>query len=214
MTTTSAPRAAAALGVALAAACAASARAPATQVPAAPAPATATAPATRRLPNDVRWVRGSAEYRALALQTYRAAGERLPELARGLAAGAWGVILDADETVLDNSEYQRRRALLDSAYTEPTWNAWVRERAAGAVPGAVDFTRRVRALGGRVAIVTNRAEAVCEDTRQNLRDVGVDADVVLCQAPGPSDKNPRFQRVQQGTAAPGVGPLAVVAWVG
>src|SRR5687768_7538458 len=214
MTTTSAPRAAAALGVALAAACAASARAPATQVPAAPAPATATAPATRRLPNDVRWVRGSAEYRALALQTYRAAGERLPELARGHAAGTWAVILDADETVLDNSEYQRRRALLDSGYTEPTWSAWVRERAADAVPGAAEFTRRVQSLGGRVAIVTNRADSLCAATRENLRTAGVAPDVVLCQQPGPSDKNPRFQRVQQGTAAPGVPALAVVAWVG
>ena len=38
--------------------------------------------------------------------------------------------------------------------------------------------------------------------------------MLLCQPPGPSDKNPRFQRVQQGTAAPGVPALTVVAWVG
>ena len=210
MTTTSASRTAGALAVLLASACTT-----ARPVPATGAPAPAAAAAGRRLPNDVRWVRGSAEYRALALQTYRAASERLAERSRGLAPGAWGVILDADETVLDNSEYQRRRALVDSGFTEPTWSAWVRERAAAAVPGAVDFTRRVRALGGRVAIVTNRAEAVCDDTRENLRAVGVEADVVLCQPTGsPSDKNPRFLRVQQGTAAPGVPPLTVVAWVG
>ena len=74
----------------------------------------------------------------------------MPELSRNLPARSWGVILDADETVLDNSEYQ----------------------------------------------------------------LGIEADLVLCQPPGESDKNPRFQRVERGTAAPGVGPLTVVAWFG
>ena len=141
------------------------------------------------------------------------AGERLPALAAGRAAGTWAVILDADETVLDNSEYQRRRALLDSGYTSASWDAWVRERAATAVPGALDFLRRVRAAGGRVAIVTNRAEATCDATRENLRALGAESDVVLCQAPGEGDKNPRFRRVETGDRT-GLPALAVVAWVG
>src|SRR5580765_5570979 len=80
--------------------------------------------APRQLPNDIRWFRTAAEYRALTRQAYALAAERLPELSRGLAPQAWAVILDADETVLDNSEYQRRRALLDSTYTEASWAAW------------------------------------------------------------------------------------------
>lgn len=174
----------------------------------------APAPAARPLPNDVRWFRVSAEYRALATQAYSVASDRLPELSRGKASGKWAVILDADETVLDNSEYQRRRALLDSGYTTATWATWVNERAAPAIPGAVDFTRRVHALGGRVVIVTNRTEDQCEPTRANLRTVAAETDAVLCQAPGESDKNPRFQRVQSGAAIAGAGPLDVVAWVG
>jgi 5'-nucleotidase (lipoprotein e(P4) family) len=168
----------------------------------------------RRLPNDVRWVRSAAEWTALALQAFRAAEARLPELARGQAAGTWAVILDADETVLDNSEYQRRRALLDSGYTSASWALWVNERAAPAVPGAAEFTRRVRLMGGRVAIVTNRADSLCAATRQNLDAVGIATDVVLCQPPGEGDKNPRFERVRTGTAAPGLPALTVVAWVG
>ena len=189
--------------------------------PALPAPVSPTVPGlpasaqpVRRQPNDIRWVRSSAEYRAIALQVYRTAGVRVAEMSRGRAAGSWAVILDADETVLDNSEYQRRRAALDSGYTEPTWSAWVRERAAIAVPGAVEFIRGVRGAGGRVAIVTNRADSLCAPTRENLRGVGVDADIVLCQPSGESDKNPRFGRIENGTAAPNVPPLAVVAWVG
>jgi 5'-nucleotidase (lipoprotein e(P4) family) len=168
----------------------------------------------RPLPNDVRWFRTAAEYRALALQTYGTAAAHLPELTRAVPAQSWAVILDADETVLDNSEYQRRRAVIDSGYTPATWNVWVNERAAAAIPGAVDFTKRVQALGGRVVIVTNRSLDQCDATRANLAAIGVSADAVICQPQGEGDKNPRFQKVQNGTAVPGLPALTVVEWVG
>jgi 5'-nucleotidase (lipoprotein e(P4) family) len=170
--------------------------------------------APRPVPNDVRWFRNSAEYRALASEVYSSAGQQLPVLSRGLAASTWAVILDADETVLDNSEYQQRRAMLDSGYTEESWAGWVRERAAVAVPGAVDYTRFVHALGGKVVIVTNRALNLCDATRENLSAIGVDVDMLLCQPQGESNKNPRFQRVQTGMAENGVAALKVVEWVG
>lgn len=176
-------------------------------------PARAPAPA-RQLPNDVRWLRTAAEYSALARQAFQAAGDRLPALAANLAPQSWAVILDADETILDNSEYQRRRFIADSGYTEATWAAWVNERAAQPTPGATDFTRRVHSLGGRLVIVTNRAATLCDATRANLAAIGVVADAVLCQPPGETDKNPRFQRVQTGTAVEGLPPLSIVEWLG
>jgi len=176
-------------------------------------PLPATLPA-RQLPNDVRWFRTSAEYRALARQAYQVAGDRIPELARGLAPATWAVVMDADETVLDNSEYQRRRVVLDSGYTDASWVAWVNERAAPPVPGAPELTHKVHALGGRVAIVTNRADSLCAATRTNLTSAGIETDVVLCQPRGESDKNPRFRRIQDGNAAAGVPALTIVAWFG
>src|SRR4029079_7867405 len=104
--------------------------------PANPRPAAPSIAIPRAIPNEIRWFRTSAEYRALTRQTYQLAADRLLELTRGAAAQSWAVILDADETVLDNSEYQRRRALDDSAYTEASWSAWVNERTATAIPGA------------------------------------------------------------------------------
>jgi 5'-nucleotidase (lipoprotein e(P4) family) len=172
------------------------------------------APAARPLPNDIRWLRTSAEYRALARQAYQVASDRMPDLARGLATESWAVIMDADETVLDNSEYQRRRAVLDSGYSDASWAAWVNERAAPAIPGAQELTRRVHSLGGRVAIVTNRADSLCAATRVNLQTAGIEADLVLCQTPETSDKNARFARVRNGTAAAGVPALDVVAYFG
>ena len=197
-----------AIGLLLVATACASAGSP-TMRAGAPAPV-----ATRQLPNDVRWFRTSAEYRAIARQTYLVASDRLPELSRGLAPQSWAVILDADETVLDNSEYEQRRFAVDSGYTDASWNLWVNERAAVPIPGAVEFTRRVHDLGGRVVIVTNRAAPLCDATRDNLRGIGVTADLVLCERGTQSDKNPRFESVQQGTAAPNLPPLTIVAWVG
>ena len=72
----------------------------------------------------------------------------------------------------------------------------------------------MKALGGVVAIVTNRADFVCEETRGNLRKLEVPFDVVLCKPEGVSDKNPRFESVAAGTAAPGLAPAEVVAFVG
>src|SRR5262249_26849021 len=95
-----------------------------------------------------------------------------------------------------------------------SWVSWCNERAAGAVPGAVEFMNTVHRLKGRVAIVTNRVEEVCAATRANLQKLGIAPDILLCQAPGEGDKNPRFQRVQRGTAAAGIPPLKIVEWIG
>jgi 5'-nucleotidase (lipoprotein e(P4) family) len=174
----------------------------------------AAVPATRTAQShDVQWVRGSAEHRAIYLATYRNAAERLATLAQGRVPGSWGVILDADETVIDNSEYEVGRVPFGGTFDAPAWSAWVAEGRAPALPGAVAFTTRVHELGGRVVIVTNRDESQCPVTRGNLEHVSIRADLVLCKT-GTDDKNPRFESVQNGTAASGMPALVVLEWVG
>src|SRR4051812_45380193 len=77
--------------------------------------------ATSRVHPEIHWARNSAEHKALFLQTYRLATDQIRVLSRGKQTGRWGVIMDADETVLDNSTFQKRRADLDSAYSEAAW---------------------------------------------------------------------------------------------
>ena len=176
-------------------------------------PAVTPAPLATQ-PKHVKWVRASAEYPAVTLQVYQVATQQVLAQGRTLPAGRWAVILDADETVLDNSEHERRVSLAGTSFSDATWVPWVRERAAPAIPGAVEFIRAVQGAGGRIAIVTNRADTLCTDTRTNLEQVGIHADMVLCKPTGGSDKNPRFQQVERGTAQGSNGPLTVVAWVG
>lgn len=191
-------------------ACAPAATTPATMpVPAAGTPAAAPA----ALPNDIHWARNSAEHRAIFVQTYRLAGDALRQGVAGMAAGGWAVILDGDETVLDNSTYQKRRAEAGLGYSRDSWNAWVEERAAGALPGAAEFVTLARQLGGKVVIVTNRVEATCPATRDNLERLGVIVDLVLCDK-GVPEKDARFAAVENGTASPSLPALRVIMWIG
>lgn len=177
------------------------------------APIPVTSMATAATPNDVKWSRVSAEHRAIYIETYRAAANQLPALVAGRPPASWGVILDADETVLDNSEYEVGRIPFGGSFDARRWTAWVMEGRAPALPGAVAFTTRVHELGGKVVIVTNRDDAECPITRSNLEHVSVHADLVLCKTTT-DDKNPRFDAVQNGTAAAGFAAISVVEWVG
>jgi len=183
----------------------------------APAPNVAASPVTSPVASatarDVQWARVSAEHTAIFIETYRAAGDRLESLAAGRTPGSWGVILDADETVLDNSDYELARVPFGGSFDADVWDAWVAEGRASALPGAVTFTRRVRHLGGKLVIVSNRSDKGCPATRANLDRVSIKADLVVCKS-DKDDKNPRFDAVQNGTAAPGFPAIAVLEWVG
>jgi 5'-nucleotidase (lipoprotein e(P4) family) len=178
---------------------------------------TPVAPATTvaAVPEAIRWVRNSAEYQAALYQVYRLATTRVEQAASGRPAGTWAVILDADETVLDNSLYQLERSKLGLGFTPQSWNLWVKRREAVALPGAAAFLARVRALGGKIAIVTNRLGSECDDTRAVFETQKLAFDAMLCQIDGTtSNKNPRFEAVAAGRTPAGNTPLEIVAVVG
>jgi acid phosphatase len=137
--------------------------------------------------NAVLWVQRSAEYRAAAAQTYRAAIDHLdvalkqadwdalvPEERGNASKGLKpAVILDIDETVLDNSPYQARLVRGGAEYSDPTWDAWVEERQARAVPGVVEFARAANARGIILVYISNRAVHLKDATLANLRSAGL-----------------------------------------
>ncbi len=183
--------------------------------PPAVADPSATGEAAAEMPPGLHWARNSAEARALYLQTYQGAGEELADLVADRAPFTWAVVIDADETLVDNSQYQKERALQGLGFTYDSWHEWVRREEATALPGAREFLESVRGLGGKVAVVTNRSVAVCGPTESNLRKLRLAFDVVLCKPlEGPSDKAPRWQAVEEGTASRSLPPLEIVMWVG
>ncbi len=164
-------------------------------------------------PRDIHWFRNGAEMRAIYIEVYRAASEQLEKLATGVAPQTWAVILDADETVLDNSTEQKRSSDGHEVFSDSAWARWVHKEAAPALPGAVAFTRLVHQLGGKVVIVTNRSDAFCDATRRNLQRDSVDAEMVLCRTAS-GDKNVRFSAVQNGTPPSTLRALKVLMWLG
>ena len=151
-----------------------------------PAPATTTVAANDNL-NAVAWVQTSVEYRAISEQTYRAATEQLDKALkekhwdalvpdeRGNAATGLkpAVVLDVDETVLDNSPYQARLIRDNAEYDEVTWDQWVAEKKAKPLPGVVDFAKAANAKGVTLVYISNRAVHLKEATLANLRAAGL-----------------------------------------
>jgi 5'-nucleotidase (lipoprotein e(P4) family) len=189
----------------------------ATQAPQPPTRPDASAPASAERPVElaIRWARNSAEHRALYLQVYRAATAHVEAEAAKRATGSWAVVLDCDETVIDNSPYQLERDRAGLPFDAASWHAWTKRREGEPLPGAAAFLARVRDLGGRIAIVTNRTLSECPDTEAVFRNHALPFDVMLCKPDaGPSDKNPRFEAVAQGRTPAGLPPLEIVAFLG
>ncbi len=178
-----------------------------------PPPAAPPQAETPTLTRDVHWMRNSAEYQAVVRQTYRLAAERLREIVRDREPGTWAVSVDADETVIDNSLFARELLLAGGNPSDEKWDAWVARRAARPLPGAIEFLQLVRQLGGRIAVVTNRIESHCADTRANFRAHDIPFDVMLCRS-DERQKEPRWQRIESGQTGAGLPPLEIVMWLG
>jgi 5'-nucleotidase (lipoprotein e(P4) family) len=137
--------------------------------------------------NAVLWIQRAQEYKAITEQTYRAAADRLdaalkeshwdalvPEERGNDAKGLKpAVVLDLDETVLDNSPYQARLVRDGKEYDEMTWDQWVAEKKAKAIPGVVDFARAANEKGVTLLYISNRAVHLKEATLANLRAEGL-----------------------------------------
>ncbi len=149
--------------------------------------AQATTTASNDNLNAVAWVQTSAEYKAISEQTFRSAANHLDVALkeanwdalvpdeRGNATGGLkpAVIMDVDETVLDNSPYQARLIRDGAEYDEVSWDQWVAEKKAKPLPGVVAFAKAAAAKGVTILYISHRAEHLQEATLANLRAVGL-----------------------------------------
>lgn len=169
---------------------------------------------------EIKWMRDSEEYAAIARQLYRSAQRAVTESARRQPRGAaWAVVLDIDETTLDNSAHQLERLAYRVPFDSASWNAWTRRVEAGTVPGVADFIAAVRRLGGHVAWISNRWETTREPTRANLAAHGLwnDDDRLCLLTPEPAyTKAARRAEVASGSGRCGwnATPMTVLAFLG
>lgn len=147
-------------------------------------PALADPVAPNDLLNAELWMQRSVEYKANALAVY-ALGR--VQLDKALADKSWtaaaeqtgtyqdlppAVVLDLDETAMDNSAYQVGLVTGGTEFSSRTWDAWVRAEKATAVPGAVEFTQYAESKGVKVFYVSNRNADQEEPTRRNAQALG------------------------------------------
>ncbi len=156
----------------------------------------------------VLWYQRSAEMCALYYQAYNVAKSQLHKKIKTAGKGKKAVVLDIDETILDNSPYEARRILTGTVYDSRTWREWTALARAAALPGALNFCRYAVSLGVEVFYISNRSVKERDVTLKNMKDLGfpfADVSHVLLRRRS-GDKTARRQKVLAG--------FNVLLWIG
>lgn len=167
-------------------------------LPAAGMSQTAPASPARDYSIAVAWQQSSGEYRALAFQAYNFARLSLKEkISQADPKKRNCVVVDIDETVLDNSPFQGYEIKKGISYDPKDWAAWTALAAADTVPGALSFLKYAAGLNTETFYVTNRSGEEYKSTLQNLQQFGFPyADEThLIVKTETSDKEPRRQHI-------------------
>lgn len=129
----------------------------------------------------VLYVQKAAEYRALAYQAFNIARLRLDadfdrkslkKLAKAERKMPRAIVVDIDETVLDNSPAQAFGIKTNTPYNTKDWYTWGELRKAKAVPGSVEFLNYALTKGVKIFYISNRDEVQKQATLDNLKSAG------------------------------------------
>jgi 5'-nucleotidase (lipoprotein e(P4) family) len=145
--------------------------------------------ASAKAPDDTEYQAGgtlymqkASEYRALTYQAYNLARwqidadfdkKNIKKLPKAEQKKPRAVMVDIDETVLDNSPGQANQVKNRTSFNSKDWNSWVMMRKAKAIPGAVEFLNYASSKGVKVFFASNREETQKEATMENLKSVGL-----------------------------------------
>ena len=153
--------------------------------------------------SGVLYTQKAAEYRALAYQAFNIARERLDadfdkkslkKLPKATRKMPRAIVVDIDETVLDNSPSNANQIATSRSFNTKDWYAWGEMRKAKAVPGSVEFLNYAVSKGVKIFYISNRDEVQRQATIDNLKSVGfndVASERVMLRVNGESPKGPR-----------------------
>jgi 5'-nucleotidase (lipoprotein e(P4) family) len=149
----------------------------------------------------VLWQQSSGEARALAYQSYALARMILDRDLRMNRRSRMkrAIIVDIDETILDNSAHETWLIRNHQSYNPKDWTEWCKQAKADAVPGALEFLHYANSRGVRVFYVTNRQQAEKEGTATNLKRLGFpevnDETLLIRTDNASSSKEPRRRAI-------------------
>jgi len=153
-------------------------------------------PTAPTVPPAMQWLYGSGEGGASSIQAYHAFRDHVLAAARArprdsviLAEGSTlkvprfvpcddrplAVVLDVDETAIQNLGYEYDEAVRGRSYDEAIWDRWERTGAALVLPmpGAVTALREIRAAGVTVIFNTNRLSRYAAQTEAAITGAGL-----------------------------------------
>jgi 5'-nucleotidase (lipoprotein e(P4) family) len=82
------------------------------------------------------------------------------------------VVVDLDETMLDNSAYAAWQVANGKGYSKESWERWVASEKATEVPGAAAFANTVVDNGGEIFYISNRSAKQTQSTINNMKALG------------------------------------------
>ncbi len=157
-----------------------------------------TTPLAEQNTQAVLWMQNAGEYRALCHQAYNMA--RLSfDAAKATAKGKLAVMVDLDETMLNNSPYAAWQIQNQRSYETATWDAWVNAVQTPAIEGAVALANYVTQQGGTMFYVSNRSDRTLKATKENLKKVGFPnvSDFTVRLKHETSNKAPRLESIEK-----------------
>ena len=167
-----------------------------------------------KLPNDIRWVVKSSEYEMLCKKIYSEATIQTKKI---YSNKKQAIIMDLDETVLDNSTYQVENFNKGQTFNMDSWSAWVNRKEASLVPGVKEYIDLVRDLGIQLIFISNRMDERLEVTKGNMRklDIYDEKDIYLLRLNKQDKKDIRREEVFNGTNRMSeYGPFDVILYIG
>jgi 5'-nucleotidase (lipoprotein e(P4) family) len=131
-----------------------------------------------QLNNDIlltatAWYQMSAEMDACYYQAFFFAEKILKEnLQNTESHKPAAIVLDIDETILDNSPFQAKMIETGKPFSRELWKSWTDLGSAEALPGAIEFLNTVQSLGVEIYYISNRQTDELESTIQNMTNLG------------------------------------------
>jgi len=145
----------------------------------------------------LNWFQQSGEYQALTYQAFNTA-TMVFDSAKPLDGKPKAVVVDLDETMIDNSAYSAWQVKANKPFDSKTWSEWTAAKQALAVPGAVNFANYVNSHGGTMFYVSNRKTSEYAATMENLNRLGFTGvnEKTLLLSSDTSNKQARFDAIK------------------